>query len=88
MTADKQDYRKKIILKALEGKVLFDAQLECLHDGVGKLRVFNQDTGCYIQFPTALRKPRARFIADIYLMKRDGRKDFYRAVPESIKEVR
>ncbi|MCA1807817.1 MAG: hypothetical protein LC687_08240, partial [Actinobacteria bacterium] len=70
---------------ALDNDVRFDARI-VVYKG-SKLKAYCEDTGTYVQFPTDLRRYRARFIADVVKAKRSGGKVFYRAYKGSIRDA-
>ena len=80
------EYQTKVFVDALDNDVRFDAQLVCVAHG-RKLKVYCEDTGTYVQFPTSIRRIGRRFIADVVKSRRTNGNIFYRAYRSSIRDA-
>ena len=82
-----EDYLAKVFMDAFDGFVIQDALIDIrwshLHN---KYKAYCLKTNTYLQFPTALRKPGAQYIADIVKSKKDTGTIFYRAYRNSIRD--
>ena len=79
------DYVTKITMEALDREVLLDATITFEWLGT-KIKARCQETGTYVQFPRALRKPGKRFVADVIKSGGNGRAVFYHAYKGSIRD--
>lgn len=79
-----EDLLGKMFIDALDREVHLDEKLQCIYDG-RKLRVYSSKLSSYIQFPTALRRAGAVFIADVIKVGGGSRAPFYRAYRGSIR---
>lgn len=78
------DLLGKMTLDALDREVHLNIALRCV--GIGsKLRVYSSELNSYIQFPTALRRWGATYVADVIKCGGNGRGVFYRAYKGSIR---
>ena len=80
------EYKRKIIIAALDGHVVKDAKLKCIWDK-GKPRMWCAETGTWIQCPKAIRILGHKYVADLVLMSRKGQQNFYRAYKTSIRDT-
>ena len=80
------DYKRKIIIAALDGHVVKDAKLRCTYDS-GKLRMRCDETQSWVQCPKSIRIYKKNYIADLVLMSRKDQQNFYRAYKTSIRDT-
>ena len=81
-----EEYQAKIFLDAFDANVVLDAKVDIVRQG-SKLKAYCPYTRTYLQFPRALRKPGAKFIADVIQAKKTSGTIFYRAYKGSIRNA-
>ena len=82
------EYEAKLFEKALcdEKHIIKDAKIRIVYGDGNKLKAYCEDTNTYLQFPRGLRKPRARFVADVVEVINDNvYQKYYRAMNGSIR---
>ena len=85
-----EEYMGKISLDALDREVYIDSKITCQYQNgySGKIKAYCHDTNTYLQFPSKIRTPGRKFVADVVKMqKKNGGTVFFRAYKGSIRET-